>query len=175
MGYHRVLKRGEEIKFSCIRCGRCCSTGPNVALTVYDICRISKYLGVNWRDLRGKYVIAIIADLIPIPVLRGLGEKCVFLKYENGLPTCSIYPVRPMRCRLYPFQPVSPSDPSIIMVDEKCSGVGGNGYVDPPWSVLEQYYTEVKKHYSSLFKMIFEDGIEPLESLEKLLDEVCKE
>lgn len=159
----------------CTRCGRCCSTGPNVALTAYDICRIAKYLGVNWRSLRGKYVIAYIADMIPVPALRGLGDKCAFLEIRDGLPTCTIYPVRPMRCRLYPFQPISPSKPDSIQVDTKCLGVGEGDYVEPPWSVLEEYYEELRSHYKALYKLIFEEGYDPLTALEELIDKVCRE
>ncbi len=170
-----MLRKGDKIRFSCVRCGRCCSTGPNVALTVYDICRIAKYLGVDWRALRGKYIVAYIADMIPVPALRGLADKCAFLEYEDGLPKCSIYPVRPMRCKLYPFLPVTPSRDDVIYVDENCLGIGEGEPVEPPWETLKQYYREVKEHYTRLYDLIFNQGYEPLEALEKLLDDVCLE
>ncbi len=157
-----------------MRSGRCCSGGPNVALTAYDVCRIARYLGVEWRDLRGKYIVAIIADMIAVPALRGVGDgKCVFLEYQDGTPTCSIYPVRPLRCRLYPFLPASPSKKDIIYVDRYCPGVGQGPLIEPPWDLLEQYYEEVKKHYKRMYELVFDEGYEPLEALEKLLDEVC--
>jgi len=31
------------------------------------------------------------------------GGDCVFLKREAGKATCSIYPVRPLQCRTWPF------------------------------------------------------------------------
>jgi uncharacterized protein len=30
-------------------------------------------------------------------------HDCIFLKEENGKRTCSIYPVRPLQCRTWPF------------------------------------------------------------------------
>jgi len=170
---HPVLKRGDRVRFSCIACGRCCSTGPNVSLTIFDVCRIAKYMGVNWRDLRGKYVIALIADIIPVPALRGLGDVCAFLVFENGLPRCSVYPARPMRCRLYPFLPASPSKLGVLYLDEMCLGVGESEEVEPPWNILEQYYSELREHYKLIYKLVFEEGYEPLEALEKALDIVC--
>jgi len=171
---HLILGLNSRVKFECIRCGKCCTTGPNVALTVFDICRIARYLGVDWKSLRGRYIIAYIADMIPVPALIGIAGRCVFLEYHDETPTCSIYPVRPMRCRLYPFQPISPSDPTRIQIHLECPGVGKGLEVDPPWNTLREYYEELKKHYSLLYDLIFNKGFEPLEALEKLLDETCE-
>jgi Fe-S-cluster containining protein len=176
LGDHIIVRRGEKIGFRCQRSGRCCSTGPNVALTAYDVCRIARYLGVEWRELRGRFILAVIADMLAIPVLRGLGDNvCVFLKYRGGIPTCSIYPARPLRCRLYPFQPISPSIRDRVQVDAKCPGVGKGKEIDPPWNLLEEYYWEVENHYRRLFDLVFKEGYDPLSGLEKLIDEVCRE
>ncbi len=173
---HLILKRGDRIRFRCRRSGNCCTSGPNVSLTAYDICRIARYLGVDWRSLRGRYIYAVIADMYPVVVLRGIGgQVCMFLEFRDGVPTCTIYPARPMRCRLYPFQPVSPGDPDRIMIDLKCPGVGYGEEVEPPWNLLEKYYRELRSHYDRLRKLIFEDGYQPLEALEKLIDDVCRE
>lgn len=169
----RVVKKGEKVRYGCLRSGTCCSSGPNVSLTVCDICRIARYLGVGWRDLAGRYIYVVVADYFPIPVLRGVAGKCVFLARERGLPACSIYPARPMRCRLFPFVPVSPSVADKLEVSPICPGVGKGEEADPPWDVLEDYLEEVKFHYSSLFKLIFNEGREPVQALEELLDSVC--
>ena len=176
LGSHIVLRRGEKIRFRCQRSGRCCSTGPNVALTAYDVCRIAKYMGVDWRELRGRYIIAIIADMLAIPVLRGMGDGvCAFLEYRNGIPTCRIYPARPLRCRLYPFQPISPGDPNRVSVDTYCPGVGKGEEVEPPWRLLEYYYREARRHYEAMYKLVFDEGLDPLTALEELIDRVCRE
>ncbi len=176
VGHHLILERGDRVRFMCQRSGRCCTSGPNVALTAYDVCRIARYMGFDWRELRGRYILAIIADMYAIPVLRGMGDGvCAFLEYRNGVPTCRIYPARPLRCRLYPFQPVSPGNPDIVRVDTYCPGVGKGPEIEPPWRLLEQYYREARMHYERLHRLIFDDGLEPLEALEKLIDEVCEE
>ncbi|MEM1742029.1 MAG: YkgJ family cysteine cluster protein [Desulfurococcaceae archaeon] len=169
------LKRGDRIRFTCIRCGRCCSTGPNVALTIFDICRIAKYLNMEWRDLRGKYVYLYVADVIPIPVIRGLGDKCVFLVFNDVLPECSIYPVRPMRCRLYPFLPVSPGDKNKLSYDKYCLGIGEGFEIEPPWEILEKYYDELKLQYSLIYDYVFNKGYEPVNAIEEILDKTCSE
>jgi len=69
------LSFGDKVRFKCLRCGRCCSSGPNVGLTAFDICRIARFLDLDWRELKGKYVIAVIADMIAIPTLRDKGRR----------------------------------------------------------------------------------------------------
>ena len=170
----RLLRPGDKIQFKCGRSGVCCSSGPNVSLTVYDICRISKYLGVDWRELAGKKVYVVVADYVPIPILRGLNNKCVFLEYKNGVPTCSIYPARPMRCRLFPFIPVSPGNKRVVRVSSICPSVGKGPLIEPPWRLLEVYYEEVKAHYSKVMELVLNGGLDPVEALEKVLDEVCE-
>lgn len=168
-----ITSRGLKVKFTCLRCGECCSSGPNVSLTVSDICRIANYLGVSWRDLVGKYIYAIIADYVPIVVLRGINNKCIFLKYVNNTQTCIIYPARPMRCKLYPFLPIALRESSRLEISSKCPGIGKGDLIDPPWSDLEAYLSEVKEHYRVLYDLIFIKGLEPVEALEKALDNAC--
>jgi Fe-S-cluster containining protein len=168
--YIRV-SRGEKVQATCLRCGRCCH-GPNVSLTAFDICRMANFLDVDWRELRGKYVRAVIADVIPIPILQSVNGVCIFLVMSDR-PTCTIYPARPMKCRLYPFFSYSPAKPDLICLDECCRGVGVGEPEDPPWTLLSQYHLELKFHYTKLYQLIFEEGCEPLQALEKLIDEVC--
>ena len=166
------LSFGDKVRFKCLRRGRCCSSGPNVGLTAFDICRIARFPDLDWRELKGKYVIAVIADMIAIPTLRDKGGgRCVFLEFTGGQPSCSVYPVRPMRCRLYPFLPSSPSRKGVIYVDGCCSGLNTDITTVPPWSLLKDYYFEVKFHYSRLHSLIFQEGFEPLDALEKVIEE----
>lgn len=169
----KITTRNEHIvRYRCIRCGRCCTSGPNVALTAFDICRIAGFLKTNWRTLIGRYIYAVIADHVPIPLLRGIGDKCVFLKYEGKTPVCSIYPARPMRCRLFPFIPISPTSRDKLEVSSLCPGIG-RGDEEPPFNVLDDYVKEVTYHYEELFKLIFHEKLDPLEALEKLIEMLC--
>ncbi|MGC8983182.1 MAG: YkgJ family cysteine cluster protein [Desulfurococcaceae archaeon] len=173
MSPNPVVKLGERLAYTCIRCGKCCSSGPNVSLTVFDVCRIAKYLGAPWRELAGKSFYVVIADYVPVIVLRGIGGRCVFLKYVNNLPTCTVYPARPARCRLYPFIPIAPRVEDSLEVSSACPGVGRGELAEPPWDDLKEYLSEVRKHYELLYKHIFEEGYEPLSALEKALDQAC--
>ncbi|MEM2319165.1 MAG: YkgJ family cysteine cluster protein [Candidatus Bathyarchaeia archaeon] len=171
---HRKLVVGDKVSFECLICGRCCSSGPNVGLTAFDILRIASYLGVGWRELRGKYVVAVIADFTAIPVLKDRGGGvCVFLEILDGKPRCRIYPARPMRCRLYPFIPYSPGDKGTLYLDECCPGTKTNRVVEPPWDVLQNFLSEVGIHYSRVYSLTFGEGLEPLEALERTIEEIA--
>ncbi|MDI9619382.1 MAG: YkgJ family cysteine cluster protein [Candidatus Nezhaarchaeota archaeon] len=164
---------GGKVKLSCSRCGSCCH-GPNVSLTAFDVCRVAEFLGLHWGELKGRYVAAVIADMVAIPVLASRGGLCAFLEF-NDKPYCRVYPARPMRCRLYPFIPYSPGRQDLINLDYCCRGVGFGEVIEPPWELLSSYYQEVKYHYSKLNSLIFEGGYEPLKALEILIDEVYEE
>lgn len=168
-----LVYRGQKVNYVCIRCGRCCSSGPNVALTVFDVCRIARFLNTNWRELVGKGFYAIIADYIPVIILQGLNNRCVFLRYFESLPTCAIYPARPMRCRLYPFIPIAPTNESTLELSTRCPGVGRGPLSDPPWDDLKQYLNEVRKHYALIYDLVFSKGFDPLKALESTLDMAC--
>ncbi|MBS7647697.1 MAG: YkgJ family cysteine cluster protein [Candidatus Bathyarchaeia archaeon] len=173
--HYAKLKLGEKTHFKCLRCGRCCSNGPNVGLTAFDIHRIACFLNVDWWKLKGKYVVAVIADMLAVPTLRGKADgTCIFLEYKDELPFCSIYPIRPMRCRLYPFMPYSPSNSETIYLDTCCPGLKAGTEIEPPWKCLREYYVEVKLHYTKLYSFIFQEGCEPLEALEKTIEDCIK-
>lgn len=91
----------EGLSFSCTQCGNCCSGDPGyVWATKEEVRRISEFLGRTdgWLDKKHlrrvglRYSLTELAD-----------GDCIFLKRENGKAMCSIYPVRPLQCRTWPF------------------------------------------------------------------------
>ncbi|MBS7660005.1 MAG: YkgJ family cysteine cluster protein [Candidatus Bathyarchaeia archaeon] len=173
--HYRKLTVGDTANFECLRCGRCCSSGPNVGLTAFDILRIAEHLGVEWQKLRGRHIIAVIADTIAIPILMDKGGgRCVFLEVLNGTPHCSIYPARPMKCKIYPFILYSSGNKDTLYLDECCPGVKVEKTIEPPWKILEKYIFELRVHYSTLYKLVFDYGIEPIEALERTIDEIAE-
>ncbi|MEM4718075.1 MAG: YkgJ family cysteine cluster protein [Desulfurococcaceae archaeon] len=170
---NKIMKQGEQIRFICIRCGKCCSSGPNVALSAFDVCRIASYMHTSWRELAGRYFYVIIADQIPVLVLRGVNDRCIFMYREGELASCKIYPSRPARCRLYPFIPVAPGTNNELEVSLNCPGIGSGDLIDPPWNDLSQYTGEIRQHYRKLYNYIFEENMKPLQALERLLDTIC--
>jgi len=87
-------------KFVCRRCGACCRIEGIVRLKEGDTARIAAYLGISESDF-----IADGTDLAPDR--KGLVLKdrpdgaCAMLDDSNR---CRIYPVRPEKCRTYPYE-----------------------------------------------------------------------
>lgn len=91
----------DGLKFSCTQCGNCCSGDPGyVWATKEEIASISRFLGRTDGGLDPKH-------LRRVGWRFSLTEKpdgdCIFLKRENGKSMCSIYSVRPVQCRTWPF------------------------------------------------------------------------
>jgi len=79
----------------CERCGACCRKCTNVRLEVTDIARIAQYLRVPIPEFYVRYT-RVHEEFFVIKK----DTPCMFLRGKNS---CSIYPVRPEVCRVYPF------------------------------------------------------------------------
>ena len=91
----------DGLKFTCTQCGNCCSGDPGyVWATKEEIGRISAHLGRKdgWLDPTHVRRVGLRYSLT-----ERAGGDCIFLKRENGKAMCSIYPVRPLQCRTWPF------------------------------------------------------------------------
>jgi Fe-S-cluster containining protein len=90
------------LSFTCTQCGNCCSGEPGyVWLTKSEIRRISEYLGRSdaWLDRSHLRRVGFRYSLTERP-----DGDCIFLdRREDGSTGCSIYPVRPLQCRTWPF------------------------------------------------------------------------
>lgn len=91
----------EGLSFECTQCGNCCSGPPGyVWVTPKDVEDIARFIGKTDGKLGKEHIrrVAFRTSLVEKP-----GGDCVFLKREGGKALCSIYPVRPLQCRTWPF------------------------------------------------------------------------
>ncbi len=170
------IRPGETFKFRCIGCDYCCGTGPNVSLTVFDVIRIARYLKMHWRQVLESFVKVIIADILPFMSLRDTGNgECVFMeRVSENKARCRIYEARPLKCRLYPLILPSPSVDHLYL-DTKCPGVGEDSVARVPVKLVQHYSWELKEHYRRVAGLVLEEGLEPLEALYRVLDELWAE
>ncbi len=136
----RFLGPHEKFNFSCKRLNTCCENftqADRVPLDPYDIYRLSRNKKMSTGQLIEKHVdIVLDADThIPLAFLRFRGEegrnKCHFL----GALGCSVYPDRPLRCRLLPLGKISSAEKSYFVLINNCPC--GNEESDDVWSVTE--------------------------------------
>jgi len=112
----------EGLQFKCTQCGNCCSGPPgHVWVSKEEVARIAEHLGRPDGKLGSEY-------LRRAGFRHSLTEKpngdCVFLKREGGKTLCSIYTVRPLQCRTWPFWNENlKSEDAWFAAAEKCPGM----------------------------------------------------
>jgi Fe-S-cluster containining protein len=106
----------DGLKFTCTQCGNCCTGGPGfVWVSPVEIDRLAKFLGEPAERVVKRYC-RRFGDRLSLKERKtpeGLYD-CIFLQHVPGEPTaenpnppprriCSIYSVRPLQCRTWPF------------------------------------------------------------------------
>ena len=119
MGKKRKPWYAEGLRFTCQRCGKCCSGPPGyVWVSEQERKRIAVYLAMELREFERRFCRQVLYK-------RSLKERpngdCIFLAPEG----CRIYPVRPRQCRSFPFWSSTLSRSSQWnSLKLRCSGVG---------------------------------------------------
>lgn len=110
------------LQFECQKdCANCCGGSPGyVWLSGEDVTRISRHLDLNVPEFIEKYTKDVDGDLS----LRDIEEdnwNCIMLQDDK----CSIYDVRPIQCRTYPFWPYNISTRKRwVKAADSCPGIG---------------------------------------------------
>ena len=89
------------LHFECTQCGNCCSGPPGyVWVNRERMAAIAEFLGRTDGTLDKSQVrrVGLRYSLTEKP-----NGDCIFLKRAEGRTICSIYPVRPVQCRTWPF------------------------------------------------------------------------
>lgn len=89
--------------FDCERCGKCCiEIGlPYDSESIFEIAR---FLNSTVDKVIEKYFGCIIENSKSWKPEDHKRTPCPFLKADGDRKACAIYPVRPMGCKLYPFE-----------------------------------------------------------------------
>jgi uncharacterized protein len=105
------------LRFTCTQCGNCCTGEPGyVWISRTEIKRLAEHLKLTTRQVIEQYCRKIDGKYSLREHRNQRGEyDCIFLKEEklamrpNGQTvvhtrrTCTVYPVRPLQCRTWPF------------------------------------------------------------------------
>ena len=106
----------QGLQFTCTQCGNCCTGGPGyVWLTEQEVERMAEFLKLTVEETMANYCREIFGRISLKEARNARGEyDCEFLidipvestGKDNVVQTrrgCSIYPVRPLQCRTWPF------------------------------------------------------------------------
>lgn len=98
----------EGLRFSCTRCGSCCSNGPGtVRVNETEIKRLAACLQLTTDEFRDRYT-RNVGDL-DLSLREKPNHDCIFWHSEDG---CRVYEHRPRQCRTWPFWHSNVSTPS---------------------------------------------------------------
>jgi len=132
------------LRFQCQPgCTKCCEQKGFVYLTEADLGRIAKFLGLKESEFERRYVYRT-RHLLRLRMPRH--TQCHFLR-EDG---CSIHPVKPVQCRVFPFWPE--------LVDDKrewrktaawCPGIGRGELVQI--ETARERATEMRNAYPGMY------------------------
>ena len=104
----------EGLRFECTRCGNCCTGPPGwVWFDQEEGRRIAARLGLDEADFYQRYAHQVNGRWSLKETKTPHGYDCIFLDRTSrpGEAICSIYAVRPVQCRTWPFWPENLSSP----------------------------------------------------------------
>ncbi|MGF1633381.1 MAG: YkgJ family cysteine cluster protein [Phycisphaerae bacterium] len=133
-----VLKESEPwyadgLAFSCTQCGNCCTGPPGyVWISDVEIDRLAEYLKLPRAEVIKRHVKKVGGGLSLKERRNVRGQHdCVFLETRTDAQgrvttrTCTVYPVRPMQCRTWPFWEGNLSSPEAWEAGRtRCPGMG---------------------------------------------------
>ena len=110
-----------EIRFSCQPgCRKCCEVSGYVYLTEDDVGNAARFLGLTQPDFEARFIYRT-RHMRRIRKPRGKAKQCPFLDAGG----CTIHPVKPVQCRLFPFWPELVEDRSAWkQTGTWCPGIG---------------------------------------------------
>lgn len=90
-----------NLRFECSRCGLCCGDTKTKTRHVLLIETEAQDIAAQTRQQPGDFCVEVSGSQPYVYEMKKTAEgKCVFLKDNQ----CSIYPLRPLICRFYPFE-----------------------------------------------------------------------
>ena len=105
----------DGLQFTCAQCGNCCTGGPGyVWMSDIELERLAEHLKISVDEVKSQHCRKIGRRYSLKEHRNNAGQyDCTFLKEikvesSNGDPAyskrvCTIYPVRPLQCRTWPF------------------------------------------------------------------------
>jgi Fe-S-cluster containining protein len=124
----------EGLRFKCTECGKCCTGGPGaVWMTRTEIIRMAEYLELEMFEFARRYLRKIGGRFS----LKESGPEydCVFLEGKR----CTVYPVRPVQCRTFPWWPNNISSPKgWAAAAAECEGISPDAPVVPREEIEKQ-------------------------------------
>lgn len=135
------------LRFTCQPgCSKCCEVSGYVYLTESDVENAAKYLQLPQAEFEGKYIYRT-RHMRRIRKPRGKNKQCPFLA-DGG---CSIHPVKPVQCRLFPFWPELVEDRKAwSQTATWCPGIGQGPLIQIGTAM--ELANQMRQHYPDTYE-----------------------
>jgi Fe-S-cluster containining protein len=128
-----VLQAGADtwfaggLRFECTQCGNCCTGEPGyVWISIEEVGRLARHLRLDPQDVIDRYCRKLDGKLSLRERRNARGDHdCIFLEEQPGRRICTVYPVRPLQCRTWPFWDSNLQDEARWKrAASRCPGIG---------------------------------------------------
>jgi Fe-S-cluster containining protein len=110
-----------EVSFRCVKCGICCGDTKEKVRHVLLLTPEAKQVSKATLQPTSRFAVKIEGrEPYRYEMRKNKEGKCVFL--ENNY--CTIYSIRPLICRFYPFELNSYGGKYSFRFSEECPGIG---------------------------------------------------
>lgn len=120
----------EGLRFTCQRCGRCCSGPPGIVqCTTKEAKAMAQELKMDWQEFLYSVVCHYKGKFYVKEVKCKYGFDCILLERDENnaqAPTgCMVRNSRPIQCRTWPFWPEVVFSPKTWrLAAKRCPGIG---------------------------------------------------
>lgn len=112
--------------FICKRCGFCCKGESTVALSPEEVEIIAQYLSLKKEEFTETFTTFKAPNRIEMKTRNGY---CIFYDDKNKL--CLIHPVKPERCKEWPFpRGIFLSEENFMIIKSSCPGLENFSFED---------------------------------------------
>lgn len=117
----------DGLRFECTGCGACCSKEPGyVWVSEEELIIIARYLNITIDDFAQKHL-RLVDGMISLKEDPKTYD-CTFLKDNR----CTIYPVRPIQCKTFPWWHENLKNPEAWKeAAKKCEGINEKAPIVP--------------------------------------------
>lgn len=99
-----IVTLNSKIKLGCNLCDKCCINRGDIRVTPVNVCKISKYIGISIEEFLKTYTNRLFNESLET-IIKAQGNKNECMLYNSKTRTCTIHPVKPMQCVMFPLVP----------------------------------------------------------------------
>lgn len=121
MGEALSLKYPRNVRFVCDKCAICCGNTEKKFRTILLLNVEAQRISKDTKKVIKEFALKIEGSRPYVYQMKKTDEgKCVFLKDK----LCTIYEIRPLICRFYPFELKTIGDNHIFTFTDECPRIG---------------------------------------------------